>query len=223
MDIQRLRQILNELNPIFWNPEIDRQLEESNYPNQFPIESAKYRHTIALRKLVPRSHHYRKSLENKRFNKLLKEVEKCLSSYDNAFAVLLGEFKSSFAQQVLFTHQKLIGEFVSITQDNYESWTELLVCMSHKDFWAELDSSKTGETKNENVLTGEAKALAMLVEHPDWPDTKIAKAVGVNRTTLYDWPNFKKAKEALKQGQNDLAKGSKNGETGNMEAWDQKD
>jgi hypothetical protein len=76
---------------------------------------------------------------------------------------------------------------------------------------------------NERVLTGEALALAMLVEHPDWPDTKIAKAVGVSRTTLYDWPAFKKAKEALKQGKDDLPNGSKDGETSDMEAWDNKD
>ncbi len=84
----------------------------------------------------------------------------------------------------------------------------------------ETASGNAGDTKNKDVLTGEAKALAMLVEHPDWPDTKIAKTIGVNRTTLYDWPKFKKAKEALKQGQKDLPKGSKSGETGNMEAWD---
>ncbi|MGD0786128.1 MAG: hypothetical protein ABR969_09995 [Sedimentisphaerales bacterium] len=82
--------------------------------------------------------------------------------------------------------------------------------------------SKAGETKKRNNLTGEALALAMLVQHPDWSDTKIAKAVGVSRTTLYDWPKFKKAKEALKQGKNDIPRGSKNGETGDIEAWDDK-
>ncbi len=147
MDIQRLRQILNELNPIFWNPEIDRQLEASDFPNQSPIESAKYRHMIALRKLVPRSHHYRQSLENKRFDKLLKKFDECLSPYDNVFEVLLGEFTSSFAQQVLFTHQNLIGEFAGKTSDNYQSWIELVVCMSHKDFWADIASEKPTDTE----------------------------------------------------------------------------
>jgi hypothetical protein len=76
------------------------------------------------------------------------------------------------------------------------------------------------DTQKGNDLTGEALALAMLVKHPDWPDTKIAKTIGVNRTTLYDWPIFKKAKEALKQGKKEFPKGSKNGETGSMEAWE---
>ena len=84
-------------------------------------------------------------------------------------------------------------------------------------------SGKPENTQNGNILTGEPLALGMLLKHPDWPDTKIATAIGVSRTTLYDWPNFKKAKEALKQGKNNLPKGSKNGETGDMEAWDEKD
>lgn len=156
MDIQRLRQILNELNPIFWNPEIDRQLEASDYPNQSPIESAKYRHTIALRKLVPRSHHYRKSLENKRFNKLLEKVDECLSPYDTVFEVLLEEFTSPFAKQVLLTHQNLIEEFAGITSDNYQSWTELLVCMSHKDFWVDL-AEEPAETEQNTTLAKKEK------------------------------------------------------------------
>lgn len=80
-------------------------------------------------------------------------------------------------------------------------------------------SGNAGETQNNNLLTGEAKALAMLVEHSDWTDTKIAKAVGVSRTTLYNWSSFKKAKEALKQGRNKFPSGSKNGESGDIEAW----
>ena len=161
MDIQRLHQILSELNPIFWNPEIDRQLESSDYPNQFPIESAKYRYMIALGKLVPhpnfspcnkKSAPYRqmiiesRSSEKKRFNKLLKKVEECLSPCDKVFEVLLEEFTSPFAKQVLLTHQNLIGEFAGITLDNYQSWTELLVCMSHKDFWGDLGSGKGENT-----------------------------------------------------------------------------
>jgi DNA-binding XRE family transcriptional regulator len=86
----------------------------------------------------------------------------------------------------------------------------------------DLSDKEAGETKNENVPTGEALALAMLVKYPDWTDKKIAKAIGVSRTTLYDWPNFRKAKETLKQGKNDLPNGSKDGETGDMEAWDDK-
>jgi len=79
---------------------------------------------------------------------------------------------------------------------------------------------KAGDTQRADGLTGEALALAMLVKHPEWSDTKIAKAVGVYRTTLYDWPNFKKAKEVLKEGKKELPRGSKNGDTGDVEAWE---
>jgi len=80
---------------------------------------------------------------------------------------------------------------------------------------------KAESTQNGYQLTGEAKALALLVEHPDWTDTDIAKAIGVNRTTLYKWGKFKKAKEALKQGKNKYPRGSKNGESGEIEAWNE--
>ena len=43
----------------------------------------------------------------------------------------------------------------------------------------------------------------MLSMHPGWTDTKIAREVGVARTTLYDWPRYKNARALLKAGKND--------------------
>jgi len=51
MDIERLRQILKELHPIFWNAKIDRLLRESDFPNCTFIKSAHGRYVIALRDL----------------------------------------------------------------------------------------------------------------------------------------------------------------------------
>jgi DNA-binding transcriptional regulator YiaG len=82
------------------------------------------------------------------------------------------------------------------------------------------ETARSDDAEKKNEPTGEPLALAMLVKHPDWSDTKIAKYIGVSRTTLYDWPNFKKAKDALKQGKTDLPRGSKNAETGDIEAWE---
>jgi hypothetical protein len=83
------------------------------------------------------------------------------------------------------------------------------------------NSGKAGEDRPKGTIYNKtALALATLQQHPDWTDEQIAKEVGVNRTTLYDWPDFKKAKEILKQGKNDIPKGSKNGETGDIEAWE---
>lgn len=51
-----------------------------------------------------------------------------------------------------------------------------------------------------SAMSGEAKVLAVLVDHPDWTDTKIAGAAGVHRTTLYTYDRFVKAREQLKAG-----------------------
>jgi len=59
-------------------------------------------------------------------------------------------------------------------------------------------------------LSNEAHALAMLVQHPDWTDTQIADAVGVNRTTLYNWDSFKRARAELKRGRTDRPSGHRN-------------
>lgn len=45
-----------------------------------------------------------------------------------------------------------------------------------------------------------SRALALLIEHPDWSDTKIAQAVPCSRTTLYSWHEFKMAREAMETG-----------------------
>jgi len=62
----------------------------------------------------------------------------------------------------------------------------------------EMTLAKAATHAAASAMSGEARALAMLTDHPDWSDTRIAKAVGVNRTTLYDFPKFKKARALLK-------------------------
>jgi hypothetical protein len=71
-------------------------------------------------------------------------------------------------------------------------------------------------------LTGEEKALALLVAHPEWTDAKIAEKAGVSRTTLYkpNWTRYQAAREALRRGRGSLPRGTKDGETGDIEAWD---
>lgn len=73
-----------------------------------------------------------------------------------------------------------------------------------------------------DVLEPLEKALALLVKHPDWSDTQIAKAAGVSRTTLYKetWLKYQQAREALQSGRNAMPRGEKRGESGSMEAWD---
>lgn len=65
----------------------------------------------------------------------------------------------------------------------------------------------------------EALALAVLADHPDWSDTKIADAAGCNRTTLYTFRKFMAAREILREGRNNRPRGRKLS-NGTIEAWD---
>ncbi len=82
--------------------------------------------------------------------------------------------------------------------------------------WLE-DVKKDGDEQPVE-LTREAKALALLVQHPEWTDTAIAKSVPCSRTTLYDWPKYMAAREALRQGRGQKPRGTKD-DDGNLEAW----
>jgi hypothetical protein len=66
--------------------------------------------------------------------------------------------------------------------------------------------------------TPEERALALLVAHPEWSDTQIAKKVGVSRTSVYRWERFKAARKAMRTTES-IPKGTKNGKTGDIEAW----
>ncbi len=160
MDIDLFRKILEEFNPIFWNAKIDRLLQESKYPNRTPIESAKFRYVIALQDLNQdqdlsaypksaadrRSILYEKNPEKKRRKKLSRKARECLTPFDQVFDVLRKKFTSSFAEEVLLTHEEFIRNFVG-TAKQYLQWMELLVCMSHKDFWGNLSSVKAEDMK----------------------------------------------------------------------------
>jgi hypothetical protein len=65
----------------------------------------------------------------------------------------------------------------------------------------------------------EARALAMLVDHPDWSDTRIADTLGCNRGSLYRLEKYKAARQQMKlDGTGSTAHGSK--ADGRLEAWD---
>src|SRR5262245_54576770 len=63
-----------------------------------------------------------------------------------------------------------------------------------------------------------AHALALLIEHPEWPDIRIAKAIHVSRSTLYTWWQFRAAKAWLKSGRQELPRGTK-APDGTLEAY----
>jgi hypothetical protein len=76
----------------------------------------------------------------------------------------------------------------------------------------------THVTAGEKPASKRALALAVLQQHPEWSDTRIAKAAGCSRTTLYRWPFYVKARELLASGKKVRPRGSKS-KDGVIEAW----
>jgi hypothetical protein len=81
----------------------------------------------------------------------------------------------------------------------------------------DADPEGKGDATQKLAVSNEALAIALLVEHSDWTVAEIADAVGVNRTTLYKWPSFRKAWSFLRDGRSELPRGEKD-EDGNLEA-----
>ena len=73
---------------------------------------------------------------------------------------------------------------------------------------------------NEGQMSGEARAVGVLAQHPDWTDKQVARAAGVHPKSLYRYQRFKIARGALKDsGQGDLPRGFKT-EDGVIEAYE---
>jgi len=73
---------------------------------------------------------------------------------------------------------------------------------------------------NEGQMSGEARAVGVLAQHPDWTDKQVARAAGVHPKSLYRYQRFKIARGALKDsGQSDLPRGFKT-DDGDIEAYE---
>jgi hypothetical protein len=91
---------------------------------------------------------------------------------------------------------------------------EILKHSPHK-----LKDNKSKILKDDKFITGEQRALCLLLNHPNWTDKKIAKEVGVNRTSLYRWGSYKNARMRIKEeGKKGLLKGYKT-QDGDIEAY----
>lgn len=56
------------------------------------------------------------------------------------------------------------------------------------------------DAEPEDVVSKEAKAVAILMDHPEWSDSRIAAEVPCHRATLFTWPKFVAARKAMKSG-----------------------
>jgi len=79
------------------------------------------------------------------------------------------------------------------------------------------DQAKPSDEQPELALEG--RALALLVDHPDWSTTRIAKRLGCSRSSLYRMRHFQFARAKLKESKADLPSGFKDRKTGQMDAW----
>jgi len=92
------------------------------------------------------------------------------------------------------------------------------------------------QTDKPQIETNEAKAIAILYEHKHdlkWTDQMTADRVGIARQTLYDLQGYVDAKASLKEvrkkdkkqareeAKRNLPHGSKDPETGKLEAWEE--
>lgn len=75
------------------------------------------------------------------------------------------------------------------------------------------------QSKAEDGLDKQTLAVAVLVEHPEWSDTRVAEAIGVSRTTLYksNWATYQKTRRLIR-ARSPRLKGSK--KDGSIEAVD---
>jgi hypothetical protein len=72
------------------------------------------------------------------------------------------------------------------------------------------ETSPEGALKAPGVSVSKTSlALAVLVEHPDWSVTRIAKEVGCDRVTLWRSEAFRKARSVLRQGKSETPRGTK--------------
>ncbi len=70
-----------------------------------------------------------------------------------------------------------------------------------------------------STLGKEARALALLMDHPEWTDAEIARNVPCNRTSIYRFGKYMEARELLEKGRMEKPRGSKS-KDGDVEAWD---
>jgi hypothetical protein len=86
-----------------------------------------------------------------------------------------------------------------------------------------LEKPATPPASAAEPLGDEARALALLIQHPEWEVSRIAEEIGRPRTKLYKFPGFIAARKALREGRSSLPRGVKDGKTGDLEAWDEAD
>jgi len=72
---------------------------------------------------------------------------------------------------------------------------------------------------NKSEMTGEARAMAVLIDHPDWTNKKIAKEIGINSRSLSRYKKFKAARDFAKEAGKDVLPKGHRAADGDLEAY----
>jgi hypothetical protein len=121
---------------------------------------------------------------------------------------------------LMLLRKRLAEKFPAIEQRLEKmTWDEILVYVW--DAVKAVNEAIQPKAETAKNVSAEANAIAILIDNPEWSNTRIAKEAGIYRTTLYDFPKFMEARRLQKEeGKKSLPGGSKDGETGTMEAWE---
>jgi hypothetical protein len=92
--------------------------------------------------------------------------------------------------------------------DGHQALTDGVIQRSGGTYWIEEPTDEKVkprlvlfvDAEPDEVVSKKTKALAILFEHPEWSDTRIACEVPCSRTTLYSWDEFRAAREAMQGG-----------------------
>jgi hypothetical protein len=89
---------------------------------------------------------------------------------------------------------------------------------SERESRAEMEASSRNHRKRGDL---QHRALALLFEHTDWTNKRIAEELDCHPKSLSRFEKFTKARAEIKSGRNELPRGCKDGRSGSIDAWDE--
>jgi hypothetical protein len=105
----------------------------------------------------------------------------------------LALIKKAVGSILILTIKVFLVQKCSVQNIDNLSWPEIL---EHCKYWLSQNSKKT----TMETMSIEARVMAVLVDHPDWTNKKIAEVIGVHVKTLSKLQKFKAARNASKAG-----------------------
>ncbi len=129
-------------------------------------------------------------------------------AWQEAFRLRLADFAAKWPDEALASEYNRIATLMKQEYRQYQRQEEAAA------------KRKPRDAKPDEVLPGEARALAILTAHPDWTDKRIARKAGLHEKTLYKYSRYKTARQMLKDsGHAGLPRGFKT-EDGDIEAYE---